>query len=264
MLHLSLFETDYSRETTELMKNFIDKYEEDKNESAIAPFILFKARYEIGCNKDINAGVSLAKEAMESPWRNNHIQEIVDILLTDKENIPLAEDFIENLPRDISEVLILKIKSEILYLKKDYAASMENLDLARKKKWDFGSYILAKSYVLLLSKDYKGAIEIADKNIDKIKDYRQKDVLIINREIAKKKLGLELKKHEILSIIAHQKSKGDVSMCAFFLNDEDRKGKTLLRTLIDQDFMNYYRFLLWPALPDNALAEYHPIGKRAA
>ncbi|HIF6265091.1 TPA: hypothetical protein ACX3KG_006202, partial [Raoultella ornithinolytica] len=76
------------------MKNFIEEYEEYKNESAITPFIIFKARYEIGCNKNINAAISLAKEAMDSPWRNNHIQSIVDILLIDKSNIPLVEDFL--------------------------------------------------------------------------------------------------------------------------------------------------------------------------
>nr|WP_315078663.1 SIR2 family protein [uncultured Kosakonia sp.] len=255
-LHLSLFDADYDEDTPKAMKDFIAKYEEDKIESTIAPFILFKARYEIGCNKNINAGITLAKEAMDSPWRNNHIQSISDILLTDPENIQVVEDFLENLPRDISEVTILKIKSDICQLRAEFDRSIAFLDEARKIKWDLGSYILAKSYTFLLGKEYSKAIDLINKNIDKIKDFREKDVLIINRETAKKKLGIDLKRNEIHSVLAHQRSKGDISMCAFYLLDDDKKGGALLYELLEKDFMNYYRFLQWPALPDHVIQEY--------
>ncbi|HID3529016.1 TPA: SIR2 family protein [Serratia marcescens] len=255
-LHLSLFESDYDEDTPELMKNFIKTYNEDKNEASIAPFILFMARYEIGCNRNIEKGISLAKEAMDSPWRNNHIQNIADILLIDKNNIPLLEEYLEGLPRDTSEILISKIKSDISTMKENYTSSLDLLENAFEKKLDFSSYILAKSYINLLAKQYNEVIRIADENIEKIKDFREKDVLIVNREIAKKKLGLEIKRHEIHSILAHHKSKGDVAMCAFFLLDDTKNGRKQLSNLLEQDFMNYYRFLEWPALPDKILLEY--------
>ncbi|RCW99897.1 MULTISPECIES: SIR2 family protein [Kosakonia] len=255
-LHLSLFEVDDDDDTSKIMKDFIVKYEEDKYESAIAPFILFKARYEIGCNKNINGGITLAKEAMDSPWRNNHIESIADILLAEPENIQVVEDFLDSLPRDVSEVTILKIKSDICNLRKEFDRSIEFLNEARKKKWDLGSYILAKSYTFLLKEEYEKAIEITNENIDKIKDYREKDILTINRETAKKKLGIDLKKNEIHSILAHQRSKGYISMCAFYLLDDHKRGNALLHELLEKDFMYYYRFSQWPALPDNVIAEY--------
>ena len=255
-LHLGLFETEYESDTPDLMKNFITKYEEDKTESSIAPFIIFKARYEIGCNKDISTAISLAKEAMDSPWRHNHIQNIVDILLTDKSNIPLVEEFLENLPRDASEIQILKVKADILSLKRDFSSALSLMEEAHKKRWDFGSYALAKVYANLLAREYHKAIRIADESLLKIKDFRERDVLIINREIAKKKLGLEVKKHELLSIIAHHQSKGDVAMCAFFLIGDELNANRQLQTCIERDYMNYFRFLEWPALPDNILARF--------
>ena len=94
------------------MKGFIDKYEEESDIARIAPFIIFKARYEIGCNRDIKAGIELVKEAMNCPWKNNHTNSIVDILLIDKNNIKLAEEFIDSLPRNKSEITILKLKSD--------------------------------------------------------------------------------------------------------------------------------------------------------
>ncbi|WP_310607320.1 SIR2 family protein [Buttiauxella brennerae] len=263
-LHLSLFEADYNHETPNLMKNFIDKYEEYPDESNIAPFIIFKAKYEIGCNKNIQEGIRLAKQAIDSPWRNNHFQGIVEILLIDKDNIPFVEDLLDSLPRDTSELLLLKIKSDISNLKGDYNTSMQLIEKAHEKKMDISDYTLAKAYVHLLAENYTAAIRIIDTNIDKIKDFRERDVLIINREIAKKKLNIETKKHEIRSIIAHHKAKGDAAMCAFFLLDEDKNGIKQLDILIEQNFMNYYRFLEWPALPDNILAKYRTVSNIAA
>ncbi|MEP8911148.1 SIR2 family protein [Enterobacter mori] len=263
-LYLSLFETEYDNDTPEAMRQFIEEYQEDEDIAKIAPFIIFKARYEIGCNKNINAAISLAKEAMDSPWRNNHIENIVNILLIDNQNIPLVEEFIENLPRDTSDVVILKIKSEISILKGDYKKSIQIIEEAYKEGWDFSDYTLGRAYTNLLAKNYHDTIRIVDENLPKIKNFREKDVLIINREIAKKKTGQEIIKHEVRSIIAHHKSKGDVAMCAFFLLDDFKNANKLLQTLLEQDFMNYYRFAAWPALPENILAPYSSKTNNAA
>ncbi|HEM6667511.1 TPA: SIR2 family protein [Citrobacter koseri] len=255
-LYLSLFETEYDNDTPEAMRQFIEEYQEDDDISKIAPFIIFKARYEIGCNKDSNAAIALAKEAMDSPWKNNHIESITNILLIDSDNIPLVEEFIENLPRDTSDVLILKIKSDISILKGDYKTSIQLLEEAYKEGWDFSDYTLGRAYTNLLAKNYHDTIRIVDESLTKIKNFREKDVLIVNREIAKKKIGQEVIKHEVRSIIAHHKSKGDVAMCAFFLLDDLKNANKLLQNLIEQDFMNYYRFSAWPALPENILSPY--------
>ncbi|HBP8989294.1 TPA: hypothetical protein L6721_004646, partial [Escherichia coli] len=148
-LHLSLFHNDFDENTPDLMKDFIDTYEEEGDIARIAPFMIFKARYEIGCNKDIKTGIELAKEAMNCPWRNNHIENIVEILLIDKDNIKLAEDFIESLPRDTSEITILKLKSDISSLSGDYHKAINLLDEAYDKGYGFSDYILGKAYTNL-------------------------------------------------------------------------------------------------------------------
>lgn len=263
-IHLGLFEIESEEDNKELMENFIAKYSEDKDTSNIAPFIIFKARYEIGCNKDIDKGISLAKEAMDSIWRHNHIQSIVDILLIDKNNIPLIDEFLESLPRDTSEILLLKIKGEVARHKKDYMLALKLFDDAHKKKWDFGAYITAKVYTLLLARNYNEAIRIADHSITKIKDVRDRDVLIINRETAKKRIEQEVKKHELHSILAHHQSKGQVAMCAFFLLGDELKANRQLQSCIERDYMNYFYFLEWPALPENVLSRFNIASQKVA
>lgn len=273
-LYLSLFDigvdedeqekTDVKFNLSAYMKQFIARYETDHDVSSIAPFIIFKARYEIGCNKNIQAGINYAKEAMESPWHNDHIQLIVDILLIDRSNIPLIEDYLDTLPRDTSEALILKIKSDLAYLKKDYSTSLSLLENALVKKLDFGSYILAKTYVNLLAGNYNETIELVNENINKLKDINEKDILIVNRELAKKKLNLEIKKHETLSILSHQNSKGIISMSAFFILDKELEAKRQLEALLEQDYINYFRFKEWPVLPENILSPYAPDITKAA
>ncbi|ENZ7914755.1 hypothetical protein ACG99R_004878, partial [Klebsiella aerogenes] len=56
--------------------------------------------------------------------------------------------------------------------------------------------------------------------------------------------------------IAHHQSKGDVAMCAFFLIGDELNANRQLQTCIERDYMNYFRFLEWPALPDNILARF--------
>lgn len=255
-LHLSLFETDFDENTPSLMKGFIDKYEEEGDIARIAPFIIFKARYEIGCNRDINAGIELAKEAMNHPWKSNHADSIVDILLINKNNIKLAEEFIDSLPRNKSEITILKLKSDIASLNSDFKKAIELLDEAYDKGYGFSNYILGKAYTNLLAGNYKETINIVNENLDKIKDYRERDVLIINREVAKKKDNQDIKENDINSVLAHNNSKGDAAMCAFFLLDDEFKANKQLKNLIEKDYMNYYRFLAWPAVPQNALLKY--------
>ncbi|WP_220708591.1 SIR2 family protein [Citrobacter freundii] len=267
-LHLSLFEIGVTEDEDDkidvkfdlslYMKNFITQYEDEYDVSSIAPFIIFKARYEIGCNKNIQAGINYAIEAMESPWYNDYIQLIVDILLIDRTNIPMVEEFLDTLPRDTSESLILKIKSDIAYLKHDYSTSLALLDEALDKKLNFGSYILAKTFINLLARNYHETIELVNKNIDKVKDVNEKDILIVNRELAKKKLNMEIKKHETLSILSHHSSKGIISMSAFFILDKEFEGTRLLEALLEQDFINYFRFIEWPVLPENIMSPYAP------
>lgn len=260
-LHLSLFETEYdnNNDKSSIMKQFIDKYNDEGDISKIASFTLFKARYEIGFNKNIIQGIELAKEAMNHRGKNSCLQSIVNILLIDKANIPLVEDFIENLPRDTSNVQLLKIKSDILVSKCEYNAAIRCLDEAYKEGLLFCHYIVLKTYISLLAQNYQDTINMIDENLDKIKGFRDKDILIINREIAKKKLNRVISKHEVNSIISHHKSKGMVAMCAFFLLERGIDAQRQLKILIEQDFMNYYEFLKWPALPENALSAYSPI-----
>lgn len=265
-LHLSLFDAefddndsdDYKREhaTAVLLQKFIDTYQPDDDISSIAPFSILKARFEIGCNKNIEAGINYAKEAMECPWRNEHIDTIVDILLIDHANIDLVEEFLDSLPRDTSEVVLLKIRSDIAYMQKNYDKSLNLLEQAFEKKLNFGSYILAKTYINLLAENYQETITLVNENLDRVKDTHEKDILIINRELAKKKLGHDIKKNEVLSIQSHHKSKGSISMCAFFILNKELEGKRLLESMLDKDYINYYRYIKWPVLPQNILSDY--------
>lgn len=263
-IHLGLFEIESESNNKELMEEFINKYSDDKETSNIAPFIIFRARYEIGCNKNIDRGITLAKEAMDSQWKHHHIQSIVDVLLIDRNNLSLIEEFLDSLPRDTSEILLLKIKAELARIKKDYTLSLKLFEEAYKKKWDFGTYSTAKVYTLLLAKDFKHAIRVADESLAKAKDVRDRDVLIINREIAKKKIGLDITKHDLHSILAHHQSKGQVAMCAFFLLGDELNANRQLQACIDLDYMNYYHFAEWPALPDNVLSRFNLTSNKVA
>jgi hypothetical protein len=45
-------------------------------------------------------------------------------------------------------------------------------------------------------------------------------------------------------------------MCAFFLLNEDKNANKQLQNLLEQDYMNFFRFSEWPALPKDCLSGY--------
>lgn len=255
-LHSCLLTLDDGEKEKTIINEFINKYSEDENISNIAPFKLFIAKYEIGQNKDIAKGIELAKEAIDSPWRNENIHEILSILLIDKNNIQISEEFLDNISKDIPETSYLESKVEILNSKNEFSKSLKILEKMFHKQYNFSRYISSKVYTLLMDENYNEVITIVNENLDKLRDYQEKDILIINRELAKSKIGIDISKHELHSIISHNQSKGDVAMCAFFILGDELNGNRQLKNAIEKDYMNYFNFLKWPAIPKKFLSIY--------
>ena len=67
---------------------------------------------------------------------------------------------------------------------------------------------------------------------------------------------MNLKESDIRRVIAHQQSKGQIAMCGFFLLNDEHNAKRQLKSIIDKDYMNYFRMKNWPALPQGALSSY--------
>jgi len=255
-LHLGIFETEKSTESKMLMDNFISKYDNGKDEVNIAPFLIFKARHAIGYNRDISSGIELAKQSLDKPLRNNEVEKICDIILIDKNNIDFTLEFLDSLPNEEHKITIEKITSDILLSQGHYLEALKHLDAAHNKGWSFTEYLMSKVYLFLKEGKYTEAIHLVDDNLHKVKDYRDKDVLIINREVAKQKNSMNLKESDIRSVIAHQQSKGQIAMCGFFLLNDEHNAKRQLKSIIDKDYMNYFRMKNWPALPQGALSSY--------
>ena len=255
-LHLGLFETDKIAESKQIMDDFISRYDNGKDEVNIAPFLIFKARYAIGYERDISSAIDLAKQSLDKPLRNYEIERICDILLLDKDNINFTLEFLDTLPNDEHKIIIEKIKSDIKLSQEKYSDALQHLDNALKKNWSFTDYLMSKVYLFLKEGKYIDVIHLVDNNLEKVKDVRDRDVLIINREVAKSFKKIDLKESDIRSVIAHQQSKGQIAMCAFFLLNEDHNAKRQLKNIIDKDYMNYFRMRNWPALPNGALSNY--------
>ncbi|MEN1983765.1 hypothetical protein SLK74_21600, partial [Enterobacter asburiae] len=58
--------------------------------------------------------------------------------------------------------------------------------------------------------------------------------------------------------------KGQVAMCAFFLLGDELKANRQLQSCIERDYMNYFYFLEWPALPENVLSRFNIASQKVA
>lgn len=256
-MHLNeLYQTE-DFEYKKISNSFIDKYDSDASGDTIASYLVFKATYQIGQYKNIQDGIALAKRALDSKWRGSHLSAIFNIMLIDKNNISILRETVNAPNSDLYIAAVAKANADLYVAEGDFDNAISVIDEAYSTgHLNLAEHMLSKSYIQLKAKRYSDAISFIDSKILGVKDIHKKDILIINREVAKKALGLELKENEIRTVISHRQSKGLESMCAFFLLDDLTPARKLLRSAIERDYLNYFLIKEWPAVPLQELSEF--------
>lgn len=261
VLHTNLNKFDDKQTVVKLYSDFFDKYFKGFDEDElIAPLLTCRAGYLISHEKDINAAFSLAKKSVDAKWADDYAESIYSILIISEENFDFIEEFLENLPSDANK---FKLQSSFYVVKKNYADAMKFLDKAHDEGISHSDYILNSSFINLCAGNYDVVISEVDSNIECIKSIYNKDVLVVNRELAKKKINNKTKDNEIRSIISHKHNSDDISMCAYFLLDDELNAMRILKANIEKDYMNYFLYKSWPVVPSVKLEKAVSLSKVA-
>ncbi|EPF7491387.1 SIR2 family protein, partial [Proteus mirabilis] len=243
-------------EVISLFNEFFDKNDilnKDK-ENIISTYFLLKASYELSINKNIENAVSNAIESIDKQFSIENSKRIFNILsLSDCYNF---DEFFSYFEMKIPHSTLYLLKSEYYESKEDYKNSLLYLEKYLSKGGNYPNYLVRKSYIYLCSGDYGKAISIIDSNMDKIVSREVKDNLIINRELAKKELDLEIDKVALRNVISNGHSKDERAMGAYFILDDTLNAEKILNIEIESDYMNYYIYKRWPVVPNNVLDKY--------
>lgn len=244
---------------TSILKSFFSEYKELTEKNAIASYYLCKAKYLIAYQNDVSEATILAKKAIESQWASDEASTILEVLSTDSKNSAIIEEFIRNLTVSSDDVLNNKVLVDYYCMNKDYDLALAYLNKSYENGLDLSLYLTNKSFIYLCAGEYEQVLNIVESNISNIKDVTNKNILIVNRELAKKKLGMDLKTNELRTVIATDMAKSTASMCAHFILDEKVPALRIMKNLIDRNYLHYYSFSYWPAVPAEELKNINPL-----
>lgn len=258
-LYLNLFDVknkDNEEYIISMINDFFDKNKDIADSHLISPFFILKSKYEISINKNLEKSLKYAKKSIDKQFSTENTRKIFNLLTLNNENLSSLDEFFSYFELKTNRSILYNLKSDYYLLKNDYEKSMFFLEKAIDKGMNYPDYIIRKSYIYLCSNQNDKVISTVNNNIDNIISNDTKDVLIINRELAKKRCGLEIDKVSLRNVIAHGKSKDDKSMGAHFILEQIPEAEKILKKEIESDYMNYYIYRQWPVIENDILNKY--------
>ncbi|MFJ5385559.1 SIR2 family protein [Pectobacterium sp. CHL-2024] len=258
-LHSSLFGLAEKDEVIKTLKIFFDTYSELEENRLISSFYTCKAKYQISYLNNISEASLLAQKAVDAIWANDEFSNIFELLSIDKSNDGFIEEYIKSIPPSPHDVIYNKVMSDYHLYKKNYDDALVSLQKAYENGLSYSSLLTHSSFINLCKGDYNTVIKDLQDNISHVKSLRDKNVLIVNRELAKKKLEIPLKDNELRSVISTDSENSSLSMCAHFILDETLQANRIMKRLIENDYANFYTFQNWPAVPKDEITKINPL-----
>lgn len=236
-------------------QNLFEIYNERfENPDDAFPYV-FKAEYLVTFDRDLKQAKELAIKAIEQDGSCDIPQSILDILLYDSPDLFNAKKLIEKCKSELDVSSYLLMKSQLSLESRDYKDAIYCIEQALIEGLDFDSYMTNLSYTYLREGSYQKALNLISTGYEFLPQGCEKNAIIINRELANKKLGMKINKVDIQNVIGKDK-KGPASVAAHILLDEEIPARRLMDEIINNDYSYYYIFGRWPVIPAHYLEKH--------
>lgn len=239
----------------ECSKDLLEKYNYkfDKSESALPH--LFKAEYFVTYDRDLKLAKESIIKAMEFDDVYNWAQSCLDILMYDNPDIDSGEKLLEKCKPEIPDSSYYLMKSQISVELKDFEEANIFIEKSLSSGLNYDDFLINKSYIYLHEDANQKVLNLLAKEISELAPGSAKEALIINRELANKRISGKVNKIDIQNVVGRDK-KGPASVAAHILLDEEIPARRLLDEIINNDFSYYYTFMRWPVIPNKYLDKY--------
>tara|TARA_R110001592_G_scaffold102759_1_gene289855 strand:+ start:733 stop:3348 length:2616 start_codon:yes stop_codon:yes gene_type:complete len=246
----SLFHNDWS----EFLENeFIKAL--PKNQEPVS-LMVNKVSYYLMVEKDKNKSLKALQEVMARSDTTEYVSTIINSYLELGGPYEKAYAYLYKVKDELQNKTYYSLKSMILLEEGLFDKAEEYLDKSYANGLEYSSYLSKATYLNLRAEKYTKVMNFVERNITNIKDQSDKDVLIINRELAFKKLNNKLNDAVgVRNIISRGLSK-HLILAAHCLLDNDVDIKRLIKQSIDTDYSALYLLQSWPVIPDNYFSIY--------
>lgn len=219
-----------------------------KNDEPIS-LLICKAKYYIRVERDKHQALTIVKRAMLHADSFEYVDTIIDYFLAFSSDYESADIFLEKVSEDIHKFRYHYVKSNILAEKLLYDDAIEHLQKSYTNGLSFVNYISRLTYLNLKAERYTKVINIVDTNIGFFIEQSDKDVLIINKELAHKKLNGKLSDKVTIRNVISRGITDHLIIAAECLLENDIAIKRLLKQIIDKDYFDLYHLSTWPVIP---------------
>lgn len=242
-----------TKEWTSFLESELTK-DHKKNEISVS-YIICQAKFQLKIEKDIDACIKLMKDASNHEESYEDSGTIINYLLVVGDEIDFCEKFLERIKGSITRKDYYNLKSDIFLHQSEYDKASRELSKSEDCGLSHEDYASQSSYLNLKGKKYQKTINIIDNNINKIKNPLTKDILTINRELAKKSLNKPVNEIELRNIISRQLSESLVIAAHCLLKNPCMQARRLIDIAIEKDYLNHFLFKNWPVIPNDYLLD---------
>ncbi|HHQ4500231.1 TPA: hypothetical protein ACSP71_003887, partial [Aeromonas hydrophila] len=134
--------------------------------------------------------------------------------------------------------------------------ALESIRNAYSEGMGFDEFCIKNTFALLINEEYEQVISFIEMNIDGMSSLTDKDILVINRELANKKLSKPVNEMAVNNVIGHKFNDLAVLCAHCILSDtkaHEVKATALLKKYYENNYRNILMFKHWPAIPKSMI-----------
>ncbi|MGR2820033.1 SIR2 family protein [Vibrio vulnificus] len=211
--------------------------------------------YYINVEFDLDSARRHIDNVILNSTHGKYINKIIEILLDVYGDSESALIYLNSSKDGLTRTSYLNELFNIYVNQEKFDEAINALNKARDNGMKKSQYAINLSFCHLKSGKYKEAIECCDWWLEKIKDLSNRDILIINREFAKKSLGEKIDRDALNIVVSHKNGNSHL-MCANFLLGKETQSKSLFKKDVDHFRLNLYIYNKWPIIPSEYFCQY--------
>jgi hypothetical protein len=226
-----------------------------KEEDPIS-LLICRFNYFLMVERDEAKSLEILKAAMMHSDASNYANTIIDNFIDLSTTYESAYIFLDKLKDELKNSVYFDLKSSILIKDRLFDEAEEALLKSYQYGLEYTDYLSKATYLNLKAERYTKVINIVDSDLDNLTEQSDKDVLIVNKELAYKKLNNKLSDKMIARNIISRGLSKYLILAAHCLLDNDVDINRLIKQSIERDYSNLYLLRSWPVIPDKYFSSY--------
>ncbi|WP_447509083.1 SIR2 family protein [Aeromonas hydrophila] len=226
------------------------------NENNNTNFLMCKTLYSINVERNLQKAKELISIILENDIDNGYPEKILNLSIDLGVDVNLICAYVERVKDTYTKDTYHKLMFDLHLYTQEYPLALESIRNAYSEGMGFDEFCIKNTFALLINEEYEQVISFIEMNIDGMSSLTDKDILVINRELANKKLSKPVNEMAVNNVIGHKFNDLAVLCAHCILSDtkaHEVKATALLKKYYENNYRNILMFKHWPAIPKSMI-----------